>query len=227
MTKAHAAPVAAGMLILLTLLNTYLILRGKDENTKRAGETRSIAVNNCRNIATLAKVERAFINRQEAQTQALLTSGVTFGIPKAQLPKLIDASRKSQALFLRDLDALTLSSCATGSAASTPIVRPSKAKPKRATGRAAVPASPATPMVGGTTVGRSPRTVAERRKRPGATPPTTVPVVPSAPTATPSASPTANGTPAPPPVSPAPPPVLPPHITVPVPCVRTPVLTTC
>jgi hypothetical protein len=66
---------------------------------------------NCHSIHGLSLIERRFITRQEDQNQALLKSGITFGIPKDQLPGLIQKSQKSQASFLRELDALAANSC--------------------------------------------------------------------------------------------------------------------
>lgn len=242
MTKARAAPIAALVLIGFSIINTVLILKGQDENSKRANETRAIAVNNCRNIGTLAKVERAFITRQETQTQALLASGVTFGIPKEQLPKLLDASRKSQALFLAELDSLTVASCSPAGSLSTPIVKPHKAraaKPKTGQTGIAPVSQPSAPAgaAGTTTAARaSPRTLAEHPR----TGPHSAPLVPAtqaaspsaqAPAAPPSAAPASSPAgPSPPtvaqpaPVSPTPPALLP---VLQVPCVKTGVLTVC
>ena len=54
-------------------------------------------------ISTLCHAERAFIQRQERQSQRLLSHGVTFGIPKAEIPILVQQSRESQERFLADL----------------------------------------------------------------------------------------------------------------------------
>ncbi len=88
MTKVRAGALAAFILVALTLLNTYFILQGHDENQKRLNETHALAVQNCETVAALARIERDFIARQEAQSRALLASGVTLGIPPAQLAKL-------------------------------------------------------------------------------------------------------------------------------------------
>lgn len=66
---------------------------------------------NCHTVAGLARIERSFILRQERQNVSLVTHGITFGIPKDQLPALLKQSRESQAAFLRDLDSLAANSC--------------------------------------------------------------------------------------------------------------------
>jgi hypothetical protein len=74
-------------------------------------ETSTLGEANCHNIGTLASIERRYIGRQEAQTQAILAKGATFGISKEELPILIAASRASTARFLIELETLTHSNC--------------------------------------------------------------------------------------------------------------------
>lgn len=126
MTKGGFYGAALVVVIGLSLLNTVLSLVGKHENRKRASETHALAVgnrkltlSNCHAIGGLAAVERSFIERQEAQTVNLLKAGITFGIPADQLPGLIAASEHSQALFLKQLDAVAEQTCA-----ATPVKAP-------------------------------------------------------------------------------------------------------
>jgi hypothetical protein len=76
-----------------------------------AYQAREMGHKNCRSIGGLSAIEARFIDRQEAQTRALLAHGITFGIPKAALPLLLQQSRESQATFLRDLHDLAANSC--------------------------------------------------------------------------------------------------------------------
>lgn len=61
---------------------------------------------NCHSIVKLARIERVFVDEQQQQTAELLKHGITFGVPRAQLPLLIAASQASQARFLAAFDAL-------------------------------------------------------------------------------------------------------------------------
>ncbi len=65
----------------------------------------------CTNGKTLASIERRLVVAQEVQTAALLREGVTFGISRAELPKLLTQSRRTQAQFLSDLDQLATVGC--------------------------------------------------------------------------------------------------------------------
>lgn len=69
------------------------------------------STHNCENLRGLAGIERTFIQQQQQQTKALLEHGVTFGIPRDQLPGLIAQSEKTQQAFLNAFDALSLSNC--------------------------------------------------------------------------------------------------------------------
>lgn len=60
----------------------------------------------------LAELNKDFVKRQDAQTQGLLDKGITFGIPKAELPKLIAESKASSATQLREYDELAAINCA-------------------------------------------------------------------------------------------------------------------
>jgi hypothetical protein len=142
MTKARAGTVVALLLIALSGLNTYFILRGKQENGRRAAENHALALGNCRNLAELAKVERAFIEQQEQQTTRLLEGGITFGIPKALLPRLLAQNEHTQATFLAGLDKLTVLNCAPGRFLTAALegVRPGK-EPLGLAGRARLAAS--------------------------------------------------------------------------------------
>lgn len=248
MSKAVWGPIAATALIALTLLNTYFILHGKDENGQRAKEnhtlaeeTHTLAVQNCIDNGALAKIERAFINRQEAQTQSLFASGVTFGIPAEKIPALLQASRDSQALFLHELDALAVTSCSSPNPAVAPIVPPGhkkpRAKPKR---KASLPSSPLAVLRAGITSAartQQPSSVPSPRRR-GTQPTVSTPrrapqLAPERAAeraaAPPAAPPTASAPPAP--SAPSAPPVLPvpagPVLTVPLPCLQTPLLRVC
>lgn len=74
-------------------------------------ENRAQADGNCVRSKALARIERSFIARQEAATTALLAHGITFGIPREQLPGLIAQNKATEARFLGALDALAVVSC--------------------------------------------------------------------------------------------------------------------
>lgn len=147
--------IAVLILVLIGLAATNYFLSDRqsrlDQRTHAlAVNSHEVALSNCHNIATLAAIERGFINRQEKQTQALLEGGVTFGIPAARIPGLIAASERSQALFLGQLDALASRTCEAQSinAPSAPVgkTKPAKHKAKKAKPkRGAIPTTKASP----------------------------------------------------------------------------------
>ena len=61
------------------------------------------AIRQGESIHSLCHAERSLIERQEGQTQRLLAHGYTFGIPKDQIPRLVQQSKESQERFLSDL----------------------------------------------------------------------------------------------------------------------------
>lgn len=122
---------------------TYTVLRVEHANHRNS----EIARHNCQNIGTLANIERAFITRQEQQIQALLKSGVTFGIPKRQIPGLLKASRESQALFLVEHDALAAVTCKGIEGSGVPVVAPKGVRPgEKPHGLPRRPGSPWSPL---------------------------------------------------------------------------------
>lgn len=71
----------------------------------------SLSHRNCTNVSGIASITRDYIGAQQAQTTELLKRGVTFGIPKDQLPALVKASEASQTAYLAAFDALSLNNC--------------------------------------------------------------------------------------------------------------------
>jgi hypothetical protein len=64
---------------------TYSILKGTSDRAK------------------LCHAERGFIERQESQSRQLIARGLTFGIPRSQIPALLKQSEESEHRFLEDL----------------------------------------------------------------------------------------------------------------------------
>jgi hypothetical protein len=87
----------------LFAVTIVVLIALKDQHT--------LSERNCQNLKALAGIERTFIQQQQQQTNDLLHSGFTFGIPKDQLGPLIAQSEKTQQAFLNAFDALTLSNC--------------------------------------------------------------------------------------------------------------------
>lgn len=71
----------------------------------------NFSLRNCKNLQGIAGIERTFIQQQQQQTKSLLEHGVTFGIPKKDLPGLIEQSEATQQAFLEAFDALSLTNC--------------------------------------------------------------------------------------------------------------------
>jgi hypothetical protein len=107
---AAFAGFAIGALLALGFVGWKAIHAAQDARKAELARV-ALSLRNCRNLAGLAAIERAFIERQEAQTQALVKSGVRFGIPAARIPRLLKESRESEATFLAGLDSLALSNC--------------------------------------------------------------------------------------------------------------------
>lgn len=66
---------------------------------------------NCYGLTQLAQINKRFIAQQEAQTQALLAKGITFGIPASELPFLIEQNKQNEAYFLNELHDLAQRNC--------------------------------------------------------------------------------------------------------------------
>jgi hypothetical protein len=241
MTKSRAAAVAFALLLAIGGLNTYLSVKSRAESRKRQHETRALAVSNCQNNATLAKIERAFINRQESQSRALLESGVTFGIPPDKLPALIQASRDSQAIFLHELDTLAFHNCPITHPVAPLLVVPGSKPGKRSTPRRKSPKAvkgghvPSAAVrsgargVTGAAASTGPEPTASGALGRGSgggpgTPSTMTSPSSQAPATTTSSSPPSTTTEQPTPSSPSSPPAIPVEvprtISVPVPCLK-------
>lgn len=59
----------------------------------------------------LAVINKKHVQRQDAQTQALLGKGVTFGIPKIELPRLLQESKENAYEDQSEYDAIAKANC--------------------------------------------------------------------------------------------------------------------
>jgi len=110
----HFTRQITAILVVLTVLLLGLgvaTLTISKRESRTSGQAAQLARHNCANLKSLAGIERIFIERQQQQTQALLERGLTFGIPKEQLPALVKANEESQREFLEAFDALSLTNC--------------------------------------------------------------------------------------------------------------------
>lgn len=88
-----------------------VVIGGGASLTYNIVRTSNVAHRNCVDITALAKINRGFVEGQAAQTNALLSKGFTFGIPKDQLPALIARNTMLQHQFLGELDELARNNC--------------------------------------------------------------------------------------------------------------------
>lgn len=106
--------VVVGAVMAGLLLGVLALARSNDSASKAergADQARVVGSLNCKGVKGLAHIQRALVERQAAQTALILKKGVTFGIPAAQLPKLIAEGKASQDRFLAELDDLARRSC--------------------------------------------------------------------------------------------------------------------
>lgn len=87
------------------VLISFLVAYSEDRSRHALSER------NCHATRSLAMIEKRFIDRQEAQTQNVLSSGVTFGLTPEQLKAAILASKLSQARFVAELEDLAHRNC--------------------------------------------------------------------------------------------------------------------
>lgn len=104
MTKQKAILVWVMLLTLIAFANAWLSKEAVSDNQNRIDQI-------CRDSKELALIEHTLISGEQAQGEALIRRGATFGLKPKELQEALDRSHYINAQFLKDLDAISNTDC--------------------------------------------------------------------------------------------------------------------